>query len=64
MQMGSDMSAINTACGNTAIGAFGYWSSSAHNSIAGYVWSYLFDVGKFAYGDGTGGSRVRAVFAY
>ena len=57
-------SAINTACGNTAIGAFGYWSSSAHNSIDGCVWIYKFDVGKFVYGDGTGGSRVRAVFAY
>lgn len=57
-------SAINTACGNTAIGAFGYWSSSAHNSINGYVWIYKFDAGKFVYGDGTGGSRVRAVFAY
>ena len=57
-------SAINTACGNTAIGAFGYWSSSAHNSINGYVWIYKFDVGQFVYGDGTGGSRVRAVFAY
>ena len=57
-------SAINTACGNTAIGAFGYWSSSAHNSIDGYVWIYKFDEGKFVYGDGTGGSRVRAVFAY
>lgn len=57
-------SAINTACGNTAIVALGYWSSSAHNSIAGYVWIYNFETGKFVYGDGTGGSRVRAVFAY
>ena len=57
-------SAINTVCGNTSLAALGYWSSSAHNSIDGYVWLYNFETGKFVYGDGTGGSRVRAVFAY
>lgn len=57
-------SAINTACGNTALQPYNYWSSSKYSGFSDMVWSYDFNEGKFVYGNESTNAYVRAVFAY
>ena len=56
--------AINTACGNTALQALNYWSSSEVTENSGNAWFYDFYNSKFWYGNKTKNYAVRAVFAY
>ena len=56
--------AINSACGNTALQSFGYWSSSEHsNDSDPGAWDYNFNGGAFWWSS-TIIFNVRAVFAY
>ena len=57
------LSAINAACGNTALQLNYYWSSS--NYFSDLAWAYYFNNGQFVYANKTtGDAYVRAVFAY
>ena len=58
-------SAINTACGNTALQSYYYWSSSEYASGSSYAWLYNFSSSHFYNFNKTYNSfYVRAVFAY
>jgi len=60
-------SAINTACGNTALLPYYYWSSSKCSGLSDMVWSYGFNNGQFVYvneSTSIDAAHVRAVFAY
>lgn len=57
-------SAINTACGNTALQSSDYWSSSELSSNTDGAWYYNFYGSYFYYNSKTGSNYVRAVFAY
>lgn len=56
--------AINTACGNTALQSFFYWSSSEYTDYSDYAWYYHIYNGKFCWLFKTNYYYVRAVFAY
>ena len=56
--------AINTACGNTALSRFNYWTSSEYEGNSEYVWYYGFWDGITEILKKNGGIYVRAVFAY
>jgi hypothetical protein len=60
------LSAINTACGNTALQLKYYWSSSKCSGYSDMVWSYGFNNGQFVYANESTSTDayVRAVFAY
>ena len=57
-------SAINTACGNTALQFLYYWSSSEESGYTTFAWYYNFYRSYFGDALKTNTNYVRAVFAY
>lgn len=58
-------SAINAACGNTALLSTYYWTSSECSEGSGSAWNYCFDEGIFWWNNKAFSHyHVRAVFAY
>ena len=58
------LSAINTACGNTALQSGHYWSSSENASNSSNAWNYNFNNSYFNNNNKTNNNYVRAVFAF
>ena len=56
--------AINTACGNTALSRYNYWTSSEYVGDSNWVWYYGFHDGVTDIFKKDVGIYVRAVFAY
>lgn len=56
--------AINTACGNTALSRYNYWTSSEYVGDSNWVWYYGFHDGVTDIFKKEVGIYVRAVFAY
>ena len=57
-------SAINTACGNTELQTYRFWSSSQLASDSRDAWYYHFNISNFRTESKAGQLSVRAVFAY
>ena len=57
-------SAINTACGNTALQSYIYWSSSERSDNTLFAWAYYFSNSCFGLNGKANSNYVRAAFAF
>jgi hypothetical protein len=58
------LEAINAACGNTALQANYYWTSSEYSGTSVLGWCYVFYYGTFESNAKTLSDHIRPVFAY